>query len=179
MRNLHKKIQTVSNIAIIIVALLLGGVFVKRYLLPASVPHPMATMESEGIKAGTKLPLPDVDWSKSEKNLVLALSTSCHFCSESTPFYQKLAQMRTGRNDVRLLAVMPQSVEDALRYLSEHNLAVDEVRQARLNTINVRGTPTLLLIDRSGTVVQSWVGKLPPKKETEVANSLFGENYGS
>ncbi|MGI8638607.1 MAG: hypothetical protein ACR2MG_01425 [Pyrinomonadaceae bacterium] len=84
MRNIHKKIQTVSNIAIIIVALLFGGVLVNRYFFSASAPKPVAVAESEVIKIGTKLPLPDVDWSKSDKNLVLVLSTSCRYCTEST-----------------------------------------------------------------------------------------------
>ena len=174
MRNIHKKIQTISNVAIIIAALLLSGFLVKSYLLPAS--QKPSAVESEEIKVGTRIALPNVDWSKSDKNLVLALSTSCHFCSESAPFYQKLAQLKAGRGDVRLIAALPQTVTEAQAYLSEHNLLVDEVRQTSLDTIDVRGTPTLVLVDRNGTVVDSWKGKLPPEKETEVANRLFGEN---
>jgi len=174
MTNIHKKIQTISNLAIIIVALLFGTVLVYRLLLPTS--QKPAAVETEEIKIGTKLPLADVDWSKSEKNLVLVLSTSCHFCSESTPFYQKLAQLKTGRGDVRLIAALPQSIDEAQRYLSEHHLSVDEVRQTSLNTINVRGTPTLVLVDRNGAVVQTWRGKLPPEKEAEAVATLFGEH---
>ena len=174
MRNIHRKIQTISNVAIIITAILLSGFLAKNYLLPAS--QKPAAVESEEVKIGTKLSLPNVDWSKSDKNLVLALSTRCHFCSESTPFYQKLAQLKTGRGDVRLIAALPQKVEEAQAYLSEHNLSVDEVRQTSLDTIDVRGTPTLVLVDRNGTIVDSWKGKLPPEKETEVATRLFGEN---
>lgn len=174
MRNIHRKIQTISNVAIIIVALLFSGFLVKSYLLPAS--QKPSAVESEEVKIGTRITLPNVDWSKSNRNLVLVLSASCHFCSESTPFYQKLAQTKTGRGDVRMIAVLPQKVEEAQAYLNEHNLSVDEVRQANPNTIDVRGTPTLVLVDRNGTVVDSWKGKLPPEKETEVATRLFGEN---
>lgn len=174
MREIHDKIQTISNVAIIIVALMLGGVLVNRYLLPAS--QKSAAIESEEVKVGTKLPLPDVDWSKSDRNLVMVLSTSCHFCSESTPFYQKLAQLNAGRAGVRLIAVLPQKADESQMYLSENHILVDEVRQANLSTIDVRGTPTLVLVDRNGTVVDSWKGKLPPEKETEVTQRLFGEN---
>ncbi len=114
-----------------------------------------------------------MDWAKSEKTLVMALSTTCHFCAESTPFYQKLVGQKTGRSDVRLVAVMPQPVEDARHYLTEHAISVDEVRQASLNSIKVRGTPTLLLVDNGGVVVRSWVGKLPPDKEKEVVDAVF------
>jgi len=171
MRNIHKKIEIASNIAIITVALLFGSVLVSRYLLPASTPKPVA-VEDDGITAGTKLPLADVDWSKSDKTLLLVLSTTCRYCTESTPFYQKLVQQKAGRGNVRLIAVMPQSINEAQRYLSEHKISIDEVRQASLNTINVRGTPTLIVVDRTGAVVQSWAGKLPPEKETEVVQQF-------
>jgi thioredoxin-related protein len=49
-------------------------------------------------------------------------------------------------------------------------LAADDVKQLPLEVIGVRGTPTLLLIDKQGAVKESWVGKLPPDKETEVLN---------
>lgn len=175
MRNIPKKIEIASNIAIIVVALLFGAVLVSRYLLP-SAPPKSSVAETDSIKVGTKLPLSDVDWSKSEKNLVLVLSTNCHFCSESTPFYQKLAQQKAQRGGVRLITVMPQTVNEAQHYLSEHNISVDEVRQTSLNTVNVRGTPTLIVVDNAGAVVQSWVGKLPPEKEAEVIARLFGES---
>lgn len=138
MKNLQKKIETASNVAIITVALLFGVVLVSRYFLPSVTPKsPVA--ESEEIKVGTKLPLPNVDWSKSDKNPVLALSTSCHFCSESTPFYQKLAQQKAERpGNARLITIFPQTVDEANRYLSEHNILIDEVRQASLNTVNIR-----------------------------------------
>ena len=174
MKNVTKKIEVVSNIAIIIVALLFGGVLISRYMFssPAS-PQPV---EAESIKAGMKLPITNIDWSKSDKNLLLVVSTNCHFCTESAPFYQKLAQQNAGRGDVRLIAAMPQSVDDAQHYLKEHNISVDEVKQESLDDMNVRGTPTLIMVDRNGAVVQSWVGKLPPEKQAEVINKLFGGN---
>jgi thioredoxin-related protein len=177
MKNIHSTIQTVSNVAIIIVALLFSAVLVKRYLFPSASPQPSAVV-SENIKAGTKLPLTDVDWSKSEKTLLMVLSTTCRYCTESSGFYQKLAQQKAGRGDMRLVAVMPQTVEEAQQYLSEHKVSVDEVRQASLDTINIRGTPTLIVVDKTGAVVQSWVGKLPPEKESEVVAHFFGERSG-
>ena len=152
MRNIHKKIETASNIAIIIVALLFGGVLINRYFVSAS-PTPTA-VENKEIKAGTILPLSEIDWNKSNKNLVLVLSTNCHFCSESTPFYQKLAARQKAENsNSRLIAVMPQSVDEARHYLTESGISVDEIKQTSLNTINIQGTPTLVLVDQNGAVI--------------------------
>lgn len=177
MSDLHKRIELLANVAIIVVAVLLGGVLVRRYLLPASPQPDMA--ERVQIKPGTKLSLPDVDWGRSERTLLMVLSTNCHFCTESAPFYQRLAQEKARHGSVSLVAILPQGGDEAQKYLSELGVPVDEIRQATLKDIPVRGTPTLILVDRTGGVVDSWVGKLPAEKEAEVLNRLLVERVSS
>jgi hypothetical protein len=166
MRNLPKKIELLANIAIIVVAILLGVVLVNRYLLPAS-PKAEAGGDTR-IKPGMKLSLSGVDWSKADQTLLMVLSTNCHYCTESAPFYQRLAQQKAGRTDLRLVAVLPQVISEAQKYLNEHGVTVDEIGQAPPLSVSAKATPTLIMVDRTGSVVDSWVGKLPPEKETEV-----------
>ncbi len=167
---MFKKIELLANVAIIVIALLLGAVLVKRYLMTDSQASRPA---AEQIRPGTKIDLPGVDWSKSQQTLVLALSDGCRYCTESAAFYQRLAKEKASAGGVRLIAVLPQEVSQGQTYLSKLGVAVDEVRQSTLSTIGVSGTPTLLLVDNNGAVKQSWLGKLPPDKETEVL-SIFG-----
>jgi thioredoxin-related protein len=174
MKNLHQTLQTAANIAIIVVAVVLAGVFFTRYFGPASAPPPVAAAGSREIEEGAKVQLADIDRRGSDKTLVMVLSTTCRYCTASIPFYQKLAQQRSERAGLKLVAVMPQGIQESREYLSKHGIPVDEVRQAALDEVNVSGTPTLIEVDRSGTVVRSWVGKLPPEKESEVINSVFG-----
>lgn len=178
MRNTHKKIETISNVAVILVAILFGGVLVSRFFFPASPPSQNAGMRRDEITAGTKLPIANIDWSKSDKTLVMALSTKCHFCTESSPFYEKLALRKAGRSDVRLVTLMPQNLEEAQKYLLEHKIQVDEVKRSEPGDSFIRGTPTLILADRTGAVIASWTGKLPPEKEAEVMSKVFGERSG-
>ena len=42
------------------------------------------------------------------------------------------------------------------------------MRHSALRDIGVEGTPTLLLVDESGKVIASWVGKLGPDQEAAV-----------
>jgi hypothetical protein len=84
MSSLPKKVELLANIAIIIVAILLGVVLVNRYLLPAS-PEPNAAQAAVQIKPGMKLSFPDVNWEKSRKTLLLVLSTNCKYCTASAP----------------------------------------------------------------------------------------------
>jgi hypothetical protein len=162
---MYKKVELLANVAIIVIALLLGAVLVKRYLMPTAQTSPPAAAQ---IQPGTKINLPGVDWGKSDQTLVIALSEGCRFCSESADFYQRLAKEKASAGGVRLIAVLPQEVSQGQTYLSKLGVVVDEVRQSPLGAIGVSGTPTLLLVDNKGTVKQSWLGKLPPDKETEV-----------
>jgi hypothetical protein len=167
MSQLLKKTEMVANIAIVLVAILLGVVLVKNYLLP----KPQPTMPTP-VAAGTKLSLPGVDWKANGRTLVLALSTVCRYCTESGPFYQRVAQQRATNQNIRLVAVFPQSVADGQKYLSDLGVTVDEVRQARLDSINVMATPTLILANADGVVAESWQGKLPGETESELLARL-------
>ncbi|OLE52276.1 MAG: hypothetical protein AUG51_18750 [Acidobacteria bacterium 13_1_20CM_3_53_8] len=173
MNNLARKIELASNLAIILVSLLLGMVLVKNYLLNKSTSiqnaaaNPVAANGQNLV--GTKISLPDVDWAKNGQTLVLALSSTCHFCSESAPFYQQLAKAHDG---TRLIAALPQTISEGERYLHALGVSVDGVKQASLDSINVRGTPTLMLVNSDGRVIDSWVGKLPVDQEAEVLSKV-------
>ena len=171
-----RKVEVLANVAVIITSVVVCTVLVKRYLLPSSV-QPVAaatgpvseianSSRKHSIAPGTKLSLPGIDWSKSDRTLVLALSTNCHFCTESGPFYQKLEQQK--RDNVRLVALFPQPLQDSRTYLDKLGIKVDDVVQSPLSSAGASGTPTLVLIDNQGAVIDSWVGKLSDGVAEEV-----------
>ncbi len=112
----------------------------------------------------------NINWNQNRQTLILAISNNCHFCSESAPFYKKLAQ---NKGDTHLVAVLPQSVEEGRKYLERLGVSVDEVRQLSLDQIGVNGTPSLLLVDASGVVKNFWVGRLAPDQEATVMDALW------
>jgi hypothetical protein len=172
-----KKLDVLANVAVIITSFILCSVLVKKYFFSATkqessveaaqAKSAVLNASRRPIQAGTKISLPGIDWSKSTRTVVLALSTTCHFCSESGPFYQKLQQQKP--SSVRLIAVLPQPVEDSRNYLSKLGVSVADVVQSSLPSVGVSGTPTLLLIDNQGAVTDSWVGKL---SDSEVAKVI-------
>ena len=174
MSSLYKKIELLSNIAIIIVALLLGVVLIKHYIFNSP-----GSADVKSVSAGTKISLPDMDWSKSRHTLLLALSPGCHFCSESVPFYQRLARAAEGRDDIRLVAVFPQPLGEGQKYLDELGVSIKDVKKVDLASIQVRGTPTLIMVDSKGVVTDAWVGKLPSDKEDEVISKFQCDTCGS
>lgn len=172
---LSAKIETAANIATIVVAGLLSVVLVKTYFIPASwLSKPLTPPAADVTGAGTHLSdqLPGVEWNKNGQTVVLALSTQCHFCTESAPFFRKLGE-KAGKA-VRIVSIMPQPVADAESYLRRNGVRVDEIRQVSLEKIGVPGTPTLLLVNGDGVVTKSWVGKLQPQQEGEVLGAISG-----
>ncbi|SPF53650.1 exported hypothetical protein [Candidatus Sulfopaludibacter sp. SbA4] len=172
--SLPTKIQTTADLATIGVAVLLSAVLIKVYLVPASSPRvpPAAPPAVAATSVGSSLKgqLPGVDWSKNGRTLVLAISTQCHFCKESTPFYRRLEQ-EVGKV-VKMVAVLPQPAHEAEQYLKDEGVQVDQVKQVSLGTIGVRGTPTILLVDSKGVVTKVWTGKLKAEEQEQVLGVL-------
>jgi hypothetical protein len=161
--------EIATNIAIFSLCILIGLIGAKRYLLGPVVAPP-------GILApeqGTRIDLPGVDWRRADHTLVMALSTGCHFCSQSSGFYQRLLPAASA-SKTAVVAVFPQPTNEARAYWASHDLPLTGVdfAQAPLDHVEVSGTPTLILVDRLGVVQRSWVGKQPAQGEAEVINTL-------
>jgi thiol-disulfide isomerase/thioredoxin len=185
-------VEIATNFSIIIVALIGATVLVKNYLLRPAVsppteikqatsgerladgPRPVRTSSAppRAPEDGTRLSVPGVSWGDSNQTVVLALSDKCHYCSESAPFYQRLARDLANRKDVRLVAVFPQDVDASKKYLDGLGVPVGQVVQASLDSLQVRGTPTLVIVDKNGNVTQSWVGKLDSTRESQVLDRI-------
>jgi hypothetical protein len=166
MKSIARTIEVLANVAIIFVAISLGIVLISRTVRS---PRPTVSQSSDTPPVkDQKIQLPGVDWSKNEQTLVMAISSTCHFCTESAAFYREIR----ARTRVHTVAVLPQSVNEGRNYLSNLGVQVDEVLQAPLSSIDVNGTPTLMLVGRDGTIIRTWMGKLPPESEKEVLLSV-------
>lgn len=170
MKNWTRKLEVCANVAIILLALLIGVVLVKKYLITDR------TEPGPAVAVGSKVSLPGIDWSKNGRTLLLVLQKGCHFCAESAPFYQRLAREAGGRAQVHLVAVLPQEVSEGRQYLDEMNVPIEEVKQAAPSSLGVRGTPTLILVNHAGEVLDVWQGKLPTEDESKVLNRLQGNS---
>lgn len=171
---LTKGLEVSANVAIIVVAVLLCVVLVKSYVIPA--PTRQAAGEPAGtrgiMKSGDAVAVSGVDWEKNGKTLLMVLSTTCHFCTQSGPFYQRLVKEH---GDAKLVVLVPQSASEGQSYLKELGVEVDDVRQASLGDLGVSGTPTLILVDGKGVAADVWVGAMSPNRENEVVNRLNTE----
>lgn len=166
MSKLKQRVEFLANVAIIVVAVAVCAALVNQYFFADPTPH------AQRPAVGAKLDLPGLDLASQDKTLLLVLQKGCHYCTESAPFYQRLAREaadKVGR--VKVVAVLPQAVDEGRSYLSELGVPALDVRQAQLGALSVGGTPTVIMVSR-GTVTDVWVGKLDAAGESQVLSKL-------
>jgi len=141
------KVEVAANVVVILLAVVIGSVFLKeRFAAPGPEPNE--------VKAGDRLiGLDGWDWGGHDRTLLLVLRKGCHFCEDSAPFYQRLVAKQQ---------------QDNPKVVQSERLGVQALPGVPLQTLKVSGTPTLLLVDRSGTVLNTWIGVLSPRQELEV-----------
>lgn len=166
--SLAKKIQLVVNVTLTVAVLILS-ILLVTYLFNRSQNAPSYAGEASEIRPGTRVNLPNEDWAKNGKTLLLTLSTGCESSTASAPFYQRLHQQQV---NAKLVAVLPQTTNQSEEYLKKLDVTVDEIREALPDSLGIPGTPTLVLINDGGFVTDVWVGKLTPGQENEVLSRL-------
>jgi len=89
------------------------------------------------------------------------------------PFYKSLADSPLRKSgSFRLLAVSNEDAAATTEYLERNRVFVDQVVSERPPNTRVRGTPTLVLVDRKATVEKAWMGHLTKTAEDEVLKRL-------
>jgi len=170
-------LDTVANIAIILVCAIAAVVLVRNQFFPQQPPGPPQVKKGEQYDQ-----LKTVVPAGTSRALVVAVAPGCHFCNDSIPFYKNLIDQRNQKNsEVKFIAAVPASdkPEEAQKLVSEETQKFtaggaqpDSMVNMDFAAIKVPGTPTLMLVDNTGKVLDVWVGKLDSKGEKEVLKTL-------
>jgi peroxiredoxin len=138
--------------------------------------HPRTDVGPPPIYAvGEKIdPIGNVDFRKTPMTLVMFLRQDCEYCRRSLQFYQRLtaAAQKADNQSLRLVVATTDEAQPMTSYLTTHGISVDEVANVESGALKIPGTPSLLLVNASGTVTKVWRGWLEPKKEQEVFSIL-------
>lgn len=158
---IREKIETLANVATILVAILIAVVLVRQSVSNHNSKEPPSLI-------GKRLSIAGKPFKPEKTTLVLVLSTNCRFCTESAPFYRRLIDRTEGKRKFELVGVFPQGLESVHNYLQGLGLNIPEVYQATMNSLGLTSTPTIVVVDGRGVVTHMWVGQLPPDREREV-----------
>lgn len=171
LNHVHKAIELLAQVSTIAIAILLT-IAVVQYRKAPQQTKPPPPVSFAAVRVGQPVSLAGVDWSKNERTLLMALSDQCHFCSASAPFYQRLTKETAAQENLGLIAVFPQPANEARNYLNNLGVRIADVRQSSFDALGVMATPTLVLVNKEGIVINTWRGQLPPAKEDEVLNEF-------
>jgi len=160
--NIELTAQVIIALAVVVAA----AALVKRTLFPGQ-----GNPTLPRISAGERLSVPNVDWQQNQKSLVFFLKRDCPFCTSSAPFYRQLIADAAKRN-VKSLAILPNSIDDARKYLQYLELPVENIQTGPLASYKISGTPTVLFVDSQGIVRSAWFGAMP-EREKEMRDKLI------
>jgi len=152
----------IVGVAVFIVIAARGGIFHKS--AAPKLPGPTSLV-------GTTVSLPGVQFPQNQDTLLIVVSTQCHFCQDSLPFYQK--PIPEIKNKVNVIAVLPQSRHEAEEWLDKSGITGTQTASANPGSMGVSGTPTLLQVDSSGRVKAAWPGRLDESAQQQVAKTLL------
>jgi thioredoxin-related protein len=163
-----KTIELISNLVVIAVGIAVLSAVGVRYTAKSPVPAM--------LKPGTHVPaVTGVDLSPKSQTVLLFIRKGCHYCEESLPFYQRMAdQIRASNVSVGFVALFPEANtnEDASALLKSAGLDIPYRTGMDFARFGVAGTPTLILVDRTGSIQDSWIGKLPPEADAKVLRGV-------
>lgn len=161
-----KYLDRVANIAIILAVAVFLGLVIR-----SEMAHPTKRIEaSPHLLLGKVITLPGVRLSQQRQSIVIALSTQCHFCQESLPFYKHLAQTAEGKLDV--IAVLPQPLPAAESFVEQASIRTTHVLSANLGSLGIFATPTVLIVNGKGEIKNAWVGLLDDKSQQQVLSHI-------
>jgi len=164
-----KHLDKIANIAIIVGVIVFLGLVVR-----GDIGWHHVTQPTPQDLVGKSVSLPGVQFPKDRRSLVLVVSTTCHFCKDSLPFYKQLTERLRGRLNV--VAVLPQAEPEAKKFLQDAGVETDQIASASPDAVGARGTPTVLLVDGSGKVTRVWVGRLDEKGQQSLLDIALPNN---
>lgn len=152
----------------------LGSYKIARTLFDHSSPG-QAQSASNSHRQGDSAPvIYGLDYSKTNRTTVIAVSANCHFCLESMPFYARLAHAVSRRENTKLVLLFSDSAKEAAQFvklaeLSDYmNRGLSVISGQDLAQFDIAGTPTLFIVNRTGHIERIVRGKLPITKQSEI-----------
>lgn len=132
-----------------------------------------STAWPELIRPGARLVLPSVEWSDSDRNIFLLVSSTCPACNDSIAFYRNLASLVQELPRTRLLVVAVDGTDRVRDWAETHAIPYDAMVELENPILfGFTLTPTLLLVDDKGVVTDVLLQRLAADEESLVMRRL-------
>lgn len=159
-RNYLRELALPATVAVLCFA---GTRFIAGRLRP---PQPRALTRA----VGERVRIPGVSLATARRNVVLVLSSRCHFCIADSGFHRRLVAEALS-SGWAVYAVFSPADADA-SYPARLGLSPPMVRRIPFDVLGITVTPAVLLVDRTGTIVRSWVGAASSEEQAAIFAAL-------
>lgn len=166
-KGLKDSLNVATNIVVILFAVVAIAVLVKNYFVPPEV--------ETGVTKGSVFPqIAGVDYRQVPRTIILALNVDCRYCTRSVPFYNSLfkAQQENPGHFNIVAAFINKDADLVKSYAEQKQLSVQTITGVDLDKLGIHLTPTLVLLDNEGKVLDSWRGALQSDGEREVFRAV-------
>ena len=165
---LKSYLEVSTNLTVLIVAIILLSSFAINWFNNRSAREVIS-----GIAKGQQLDANlNIDYRNSSYTLLLALNTRCEHCANNAKFYTEILHVTNNGKKVQAIAVFPNSLDEVRQYCQQHELTMDHRDSVDLSLIRIAATPTLVLIDQTGRVVDFWVGEITGNNQQKLLSYL-------
>src|SRR5580700_4185553 len=82
------RLETATHVFLIGVCCLAGGLLIEQRFFSGQDAAPTTNFVGREVK------LPGADWQSAPVSVLLQISSTCHFCNDSMPFYRQLMATR-------------------------------------------------------------------------------------
>ena len=120
--------------------------------------------------AGQRVDVPASWYDASGKTLIIFARASCGACDKAQPFLKNLVTRLNGRA-AAVMAHPPGEDVANVAFAKSIGITTDHIKVVETG-LRVRATPTLLLVDRTGTVLEAWEGAGPPERQSSIVKAI-------
>lgn len=158
-------LERTTHLCLIAVSVIAGYVLIE---------HRAVDRKRTETFVGKRVSLPDGSFRS--RNVVVLLSTHCRFCRESAPLYRQLSAAAAGNSASASFIVLTfEPIDQMKAFLDRLGIGASEVAVVP-DSLGARVTPTMLLVDQRGVVVDAMVGELPRASEQNPIKFLRGHS---
>lgn len=176
----RRNLEIVTNLAVLISCVTATALLIRsRTTVSSYPPRALASTIPSGIARGDTFPaIEGIKLDATDRTLILALNTGCHFCEESLPFYRRLPtnKSQTAKR-TQILAIFPNETDEARKFLTAAKLEFPVFGGQDFAKLRIAGTPTLILLNRDGKVQSVWRGELSASDQDKVLSAVASGTY--
>lgn len=159
-----KRSLPIVDVLLVFAILLTSSAIAYSAFFRADARKPGEPRGTSGYRVGDNLTtvLPSVRFESARKTVIVAVRSTCRYCTESMDFYKQIVQ---AADPLSVVFVGTESQDEIRDYLEKHGVRAVQIVTVNAQAFKLAGTPTLLVANSSGVVVSVKEGRLKSSED--------------